>query len=409
MSPKKTVTKAVNPERTRKAKLKLVAREAPSHPGGYYRYQLADCVTFSPLDELVQDYGYDAQCAVLAYDEENSVEFEVLLIVSMEVDGKALVRFKGYTEHFDMLINPSDDFKFPGFESACAAFQKKKPRVLELNSVSSFEAIESAADSIIDDAEVVEFLEMDRWIDNANDLGNLDDNDDGSVGKRKYLISDDEAEEVRGLRPSKLTKSAKRSAMQFFSPLINDQDKNDGNYDDDNNDDDDERIIAVKPRKKFELKRKADDQGVEQVDSNDIFDYDFDNNGDKEGMVAEQNSERGSEAVRGSAKQQKRKKEKSGKISKDRFKVELLKTKAAKQGTKAWLAHLFFDPHKEVTDGYVCRYCFEMRKSPFGASNLVKHLEHKHKKEWQDCSQSSKLAKMQRVMRVLFLKSGLSQ
>jgi hypothetical protein len=112
---KKTV-KTVNPERTRKAKLKLVAREDPSHPGGFYRYQLADCVTFSSLDELVQDYGYDAQCAVLAYDEENSVEFEVLFIVSMEVDGKSLVRFKGYTEHFDMHINPSDDFKFPGFE-----------------------------------------------------------------------------------------------------------------------------------------------------------------------------------------------------------------------------------------------------------------------------------------------------
>jgi hypothetical protein len=58
-------------------------------------------------------------------------------------------------------------------------------------------------------------------------------------------------------------------------------------------------------------------------------------------MVAEQNSERGSEAERGCAKQQKRKKEKSGKISKNRFKAELLKTKAAKQGTNAWLAHLF--------------------------------------------------------------------
>jgi hypothetical protein len=89
-----------------------------------------------------------------------------------------------------------------------------------------------------------------------------------------------------------------------FCPLINDQDKNDGNYDDDN-DDDDERIIAAKPRKKVELKRKADDQGVKQVDSNDIFDYDIDNNGDNEGMVAEQNSERGSEAERGCAKQQK--------------------------------------------------------------------------------------------------------
>jgi hypothetical protein len=53
---KKTV-KTVNPERTRKAKLKLVAREDPSHPGGYYRYQLADCVTFSSLDELVQNYS----------------------------------------------------------------------------------------------------------------------------------------------------------------------------------------------------------------------------------------------------------------------------------------------------------------------------------------------------------------
>jgi hypothetical protein len=30
-------------------------------------------------------------------NEENSVEFEVLFIVSMEVDGKSLVRFKGYT------------------------------------------------------------------------------------------------------------------------------------------------------------------------------------------------------------------------------------------------------------------------------------------------------------------------
>jgi hypothetical protein len=28
------------------------------------------------------------------------------------------------------------------------------------------------------------------------------------------------------------------------------------------------------------LKRKADDQGVKQIDSNDIFDYDIDNNGE---------------------------------------------------------------------------------------------------------------------------------
>lgn len=214
---------AGNPERMRKAKLKLVEREAPSQPGGYYRYQRADCVTFSPLDQLVRDYSYDAQRAVLAYDEENGVEFEVLLIVSMEFDGKVLVRFKGYTEHFDMHINPSDDFKFPGFETAYAAFQKKL--VLESNSVSSFEAMESAADNIADDVDVVDFLEMDRWNnlidnanDNANDSSNLDVSDVRSVGKRKYLISDDEAEEVRKL-PSKLAKSTKRSAMKFFSPL----------------------------------------------------------------------------------------------------------------------------------------------------------------------------------------------
>lgn len=126
--------------------------------------------------------------------------------------------------------------------------------------------------------------------------------------------------------------------------MLNDQDKNDGNYDDADGADNDDKaqwINAAKLRKKSDLKRKAHDEEVEQVDSNEIFGDDIDNNDNDE-----QYSERRSEPDRGSAKQQKRKKEKSGKMSKNRFKAELLRTKAAKQGTKAWLAHLFFDPHK---------------------------------------------------------------
>jgi hypothetical protein len=86
-------------------------------------------------------------------DEANNVEFEVESIVSAADNGRVLIRFKGYTEHFDMYVDPNNKFQYPGFESAFDTFRLKQKK--EICADSKMEQILSSAGDLEFDLEIM--------------------------------------------------------------------------------------------------------------------------------------------------------------------------------------------------------------------------------------------------------------
>jgi hypothetical protein len=90
------------PKAARAAKLTLVARsKEPSSE--FFSYQILGSDTFVPLDVFVETYGLQAQQAVLAYDEQHSVEFEVNCVQEL-TGAHALISFKGYPAAFNDMV-----------------------------------------------------------------------------------------------------------------------------------------------------------------------------------------------------------------------------------------------------------------------------------------------------------------
>ena len=312
-------------------------------------YQVRDA-EFASIDDLLLSYSKNTVIeAVLKYDADKQVQFEVESVLNIEND-KALVKFVGYPAPFNDWVTLNQGSWYRGFDDAVANFKalqipdsSKKTWKHQEDAGNEHQASEEKEHK--NEKERGDFLDefmelyggdedeqVDSYIDSFGEDGDLEgdvfDMDQGSAKKKR---------EVGGGR------------LAIPHDNVEEGGDNDGDWMDDFDDEEDYRRGQA-------LVRRGDS--------------------------------RSKKTKRGSLESDEKK---SSAASKKKFKKEAEKKyRSARQGSQRWLTTLIFDLKKGSKGSYICKLCGGEKRSPNNESNLVTHMKSRHEKVWKGLGEANK-------------------
>jgi hypothetical protein len=315
-------------------RITLTSRVDPVAPDGFYLYTLKGTNELLDVDQLVKKYGGDAQLAVLEYDETQQFNFDAKEVVSEEiVSGRVevMIRFWGYTSHFDMKIW-ADECTYSGFNEAYARFKgakgldaAKKTSPLELVLPKSADFLPSPTILPIVDNDELYLEDMDCDSDPIVQQPVPKEKEECNAIPSLELIP----EKVVPVEKDQFKDAGKKRKAKQAKPFF-------------------EEVSGMPLRKRNEA--------AVQVE-----------------CISDEES---SDALPPATKK---------KLTKAQFKKKVVDPQNSSDlRTQGALAGLFFQS-TDIDETFLCKLCDKGIKSGGGVSNLVKHLLRMHKSEWEKC------------------------